>query len=345
MLPIFLVMRSFWLYLLLCAVLFTIGCGQNFVPLLPETTVTNLPGEDLAGPCTYALRVTPGPVLAPNQPASAISQTGVLVVFERGDSLTLFDDATVIANAQRFHLAMLYAYQCNAASFDDLQFDAAVGPGRALFQALNQFAVSLNHPELASANVFLTGFSAGGFLSITVANQYPNRVLGTVPYAPASAYANVSDVSVPAAAARIPSLILVSAEDRAAGDQLPLFYFQRGWAMGAPWGFASQPSYNHCCVDSIAPMLNVWLAAIASDYSSAAPNGLLALTPQTLPAPPSVTFQIDVDGNFDPFGWQDFTLSYPSVLPANAGGPYQAWLPNQATTQEWLNWISTTPQN
>ena len=341
----FYLLKPGWLGFLLCIALLTTGCGMDVVPLLPETTVANLPGEDLAGPCTYALRLTPGPVVVQGQAPTSIPQTGVLVVFERLDSLTLFDDPTVIAAAQKLHLAMMYAYECDAASFDDLQPMATSGPGRALFQALNQFAVSLQHPELANANVFLTGFSAAGFLTLTTANAYPSRVLGTVAYAPASGYFDISGVKASPGAAKIPSLILVSANDIAAGDQRPFVYFLNGWAQGAPWGFASQQGVNHCCVDSIAPMLNQWMTSIFTEYTSAAPGGLVSFTAQLNPAPATVAFEISSDGSFDPFGYQNFYLGSYSILPSTSGGPYRAWLPDQATTQAWVTWITNLDGN
>ncbi len=324
---------------LLCLALCSAGCGNIVIPNLPEVTVTNLPGEDLAGPCTYAMRLTPGPVLIPGQPATEIPQTGVLVVFERGDSLSLFEDPSVISMAQGLHLAMMYAYQCDASSFDDLQPDGSKGPGRALFQALNQFAVSLTHPELANANVFLTGFSAAGYLSISLADIYPDRVLGTVPYAPASGYFALDQLDI-TRAARIPSLMLVSGTDLAAGDQIPFFLFLDGRARGAPWGFASQHDLNHCCVDSTASLLNPWIHAIFTEETTARPDGTVVLKPPTLPAPATVAFQVTVDGSFDVFGWQDFYFGSYSLLPSTSGGPYFAWLPDAATTQAWIDWTT-----
>ena len=340
-------LRSVWLQtiVLSCVLLLTAGCGTIAVPYLPETTVANLPGEDLAGPCTYALRLTNGPVLIPGQPPTQIPQTGVLVIFERDDSLTLFDDATVIATAQQLHMAMLYAYQCDAASFDDLQPNATKGPGRAMFQALSQFAVNLNHPELASANVFLAGFSAAGVLSVTTALEYPNRTLGVISYAPGTNYLNVAAIDVTPALARIPALILVSATDVAAGDQLPFFLFQSGWSQGAPWGFASQHALNHCCVDSIAPMLNPWITAIATNYTTTGSSGLLTLSDKIAPVSPTVAFQIYVDGSFDPVGYQDFYFGSYSILPSTSGGPFEAWLPDPTVTQAWVTWITNANGN
>ncbi len=335
------------LCVLLYAALCLAGCGSVVVPFLPETTVTNLPSEDLLGPCLYALRLSEGPVITPGQPPVQIPQTSVLVIFERADSLSLFEDPKVIAAAQNLHMAMMYAYQCNAASFDDLQPDATKGPGRALFQSLNQFAVSLNHPELAQANVFLTGFSAAGYLTVTTAIEYPRRVLGTIPYAPASGVDDLDRVVVTAAAAKIPSLILVSATDIAAGDQKPFFLFDRGWAQGASWGFASQHALNHCCVDSIAPILIPWMTAVFTGDTGTQANGLVSLNAQSTPAPATIAFQIASDGSFDPFGYQDFFFGQASILPSadETAEPFQAWMPDQTSAEAWLAWVTNPNGN
>lgn len=334
-----------WFCLLGALGLFATGCGTNVIPYLPETTVANLPSEDLAGPCTYAIRVAQGPA-TPGLPPTQIPQTAVLVVFERSDSLKLFDDEAVIAEAQKLHMAMLYAYQCDAASFNDLQPLATAGPGRALFQALNQFSQSLGHPELATANVFLTGFSAAGYLSVSTASAYPNRVLGTIPYAPASSFYDVGSFAVSPALAKIPSLILVSATDIAAGDQRPLFLFEEGRAQGAPWAFGSQHALNHCCVDSIESVLVPWVDSIFTQDTTVASNGLVSLQPLQGAALPKVAFQITPDGSFDPFGWQDFTLGDPVISSVySATSPYQGWLPDQTTAQAWLTWVTNPNGN
>ncbi len=342
--------RWFRVWALVCllgfpALLMT-GCGFVREPNLPETTVAKVAGEDMADTCTYALRVANGPVLIPGQSPSQIPQTAVLVVFERLDSLNLFEDPAVIAAAQNLHMAMMYAYQCNASSFDDLQPVASAGPGRALFQALNQFSVSLSHPELANANVFVTGFSAAGYLSVTLAAEHPDRVLGVIPYAPASAYYDLGSLEVSPKLAQVPALILVSAQDTAAGDQRPFFLFLNGWVQGAPWGFASQHSVGHCCVDSIAPMLIPWMTAIFNEYTVTGSSGLVTPKGVVHPAPASVGFQIASDGSFDPFGWQNFYFGSASVFSsALPGEPYQAWLPDATNTAAWLAWVNNPDGN
>jgi hypothetical protein len=339
-------LRTLWIIVFASSlVLGLAGCGALTVPYLPETTVTPLASEDLAGPCTYALRLAQGPVVTPGQPPESLPQTGVLVVFDRGDSMTLFDDPAVIATAQKLHLAMLYAYQCDAQSFDDLQPNAAAGPGRALFQALTQFAVSQNHPELASANVFLTGFSAAGFLSASTAIEYPSRVLGVIPYAPGSSHADLDYLDVTQAAAQVPTLVLVNASDTSAGDQFPFFYFQHGASQGGPWGIAAQRAMQHCCVDSIAPILIPWVTAIYNQYTVTQSNGMVARAAETGNVPPTVAFQLYGDGIFDGLGWQDFYFTTYSVLPSTSGGPFQAWLPDAATTQAWETWITAPNGN
>ena len=327
------------------------GCGTVTAPWLPETTVAPLAGEDLSGPCTYSLRLAQAtPALSNNQPGNPIPvtfvpQTGVLVIFERDDSITLFDDPTLIATAQKLQMAMLYANQCNAASFDDLQADAAKGPGRALFQALDQFAVSTAHPELATANVVLNGFSAGGYLAVSLLNAYPSRVLGAVPYAPASGYYDLDQLRVTAGGAKIPMLILASGNDIAAGTHRPYNLFLRGWQENAPWGFGVQHLVNHCCTDSVAPLLEPWLTAVMQKDLQASAAGQTVRNQQAVPAPPTVLFQFSFDNLFDAIGWEDFDISSASILPSTAGGSQPAWLPDVETAKAWLTWVTNPKGN
>ncbi len=319
------------------------GCGTITEPYLPTTSVVTLPGEDLAGPCDYTLRLVTGPPPAPQAPPTSVVQAGVLVIFERSDSANLFKDPTVIAMAAQLHLATVFAHECDAESFPDFQFDATKGPSRALFQALSQFAASTGHPELTKANLVLAGFSAAGYLSLSIANQYPARVLGAVLYAPASAYADLDDVTVSAGAAKIPMLILAGGADVSAGTHRPLNLFNRGWTLGAPWAFAVQQNVGHCCTDSTAPVMNPWVQGLVQGYTTTSPSGQLALrTPVSASAPlaPTVEFVCGLDDSFDVFGWQDCVFRGAEILPSTASGLQPAWLPDGATAGAWLAWVT-----
>lgn len=312
----------------------TSGCGMIGGPTA-TTSVTPLPGEELAGPCIYDLQLT----------APKVTQTGVLVIFERGDSAALFADTDVQAMTAKLSMAMVYAHQCNSVPGGDIQADGNVGPGRALFTALTQFASMTKHPELANADVVLFGFSAGGVLSITTTNAFPERVLGAIPFAAGDAQLNLANEGVTAGAARVPMLILANADDPASGTQLSYNFFKRGWAVGAPWGFAVQNGTGHCCTDSSKSLLIPWVTAIMQGQTTSSPTGQAVLKAQTVPVSPTVRFLCSPDGITDGQGSTNCHISSESVLPATSGGPDSAWLPDATTAAAWVNWVSNPATN
>ncbi len=334
-----------WLYgvALVCGLATLTGCGTVGSVYLPETSVAALPGEDLTGPCVYSLRLVSGPVPAPGAPPAFVTQTGVLVIFERGDSANVFRDPRVIAMAAQLHMAMMFAYQCDAKSYADMQVDAALGPGRALFTALSQFAVITGHPELRNANLIPFGFSAGGYLTATLTNAYPSRVLGAIPFAPASPQVDLDNVAVTPGAAGVPMLILANGDDVDAGTQRPINLYFRGWTIGAPWAFAVQNGTGHCCSDSAVSLLVPWVTALMGQQTTISAGGQAMLKPQANPAMPVVRFYCSPDGQVDVFF--NNTCSFPtaSVLPSVAGGAYVGWMPDTVSAQAWLRWV-TYPQ-
>lgn len=320
--------------LLACLLLCVTGCGTVTALWGPTTTVAPIAGEDLKKPCKYEMQF----------PARGVSQKGVFVVFDRGDSMDLYTDPAIQAMAAQLQFATMYAYECDAASFDDLQPQATKGPGRALFQALTQFSTLTQHPELANANVVLFGFSAGGFLSMTMANAYPDRVLAAIPYAPASGMYNLDDMAV-TGGAKVPVLILASSGDWAAGTERPLSLFQRGWAVGAPWAFAVQKDVAHCCTDSTQSLLIPWVNAVIAGQTSVSAAGESVLQAETGPAASAVQFECTPNGYFDSIGWPRCDFSSASILPSTAGGPEPSWMPSAAVAQAWLRWVTSPGGN
>lgn len=327
--------------LLLCALVsvgvsLLAGCGTIIEPWGPTTSVTPLATEDVKQACRFEMQF----------PAPDVPQAGVLVIYERGDSAKLYEDATVQAAAAKLHFATVFAYECDANSFHDLQYDAAKGPGRALFQALNQFATFTSHPEVANANVVVSGFSAAGYLSFTMANDFPDRVLGAVLFEPASAYADIENEPITAKGAQVPMLILASGGDLAAGTHRPLALFQRGWGQGARWGFGIQKDAGHCCTDSVASLQNAWLTGlIQSNTAAPATSSLVASVPQSTPVVPTVQFNCIPNSAFDVFGWQSCTMGEASILPSTLTGLQPAWLPDAGSAKVWLTWVTNTKTN
>lgn len=324
--------------LLVCGLTWLTGCGGTVVAGL-GTSVATLPTEDLNGPCTYELQ------LATAVGGSAITQAGVLVIFERGDSLNLYDDTDVQAMAQQLHLAMIFARECDAASTGDLQPDATTGPGRALFAALSQLGATTRHPELTNAPVVLYGFSAAGVLTATLTDAYPSRVLGAITYAAGSAHYDLDDLIVSDGAAHVPMLVLANAQDPSSGTQRSYSLFQRGWARGAPWAFAVQNQTAHCCTLTTRNILITWVTALLHAQTTVGANGQAVLNVPTSPAPPAIRFLCAANGIVDAQEDTNCQFASASILPSTTGGPTASWLPNAAAATAWLSWVTNTGTN
>lgn len=324
--------RSFVLGLsLLSAVTALAGCGSGVHLDTISVSVDPLPTDDLSGPCSYDL-------IAPD---NTLPQAAVLVVFERGDSDKVFQDMAIRQLTYDLHIAQVFAHQCNAASYDDLQSDAGRGPARALSEALTQFATMTQHPEISSAPVILYGFSAAGALSMTMAEAMPDRVLGAISYAPGSAYLNVAELPISDGAAHVPMLIMANARDQVVGTYRNKKYFERGHALGAPWAYAVQNSTGHCCNQSTLNLIVPWIRAMVSTETAADGN--------------TVKFSCAPDGVLDSYGSTDcsFTsaaLGTPASATAGSGkqsfAPQDSgWLPDAASAQAWLSWVSNPNTN
>jgi hypothetical protein len=318
-------LRGNWLFVLLVfpGLPYLAACGSGYHAGTVSTSVAALPGEDLAGPCTYDLTLS----------SPQAQQAGVLVVFERGDSAYLYADPAVQGMAAKLNLAMVYAHQCNAISTGDLQPDAAQGPGRALLLALTQFSQSTGHAELATAKVYLFGFSAAGALSMTFVNAYPNRVAGAITLAAASSTINPANIAIDAPAAQVPMLILANAIDGIAGTANSLSFFKQGRGMNARWGFGVQNETGHCCDDSVASVLVPWITEVASGTVGG-----------TTTAESMVHFVCSPDGVLDSYGQQNCSFTAEG-LGSGSAPAVNAWMPGPSTASAWLTWVTDPVQN
>ncbi len=332
--------------------LLTAGCGTILAG--PGETITIAPqaGEDLAASCVFDINMpddplgTAGSANDPTRPA--LVEAATLVIYERGDSAKLFNDPDVQDMAAKLHLATVFAHQCNSKVTGDIQSDATKGPGRTLFAALSQYAADNQHPEIATNKVILSGFSAAGVLSITMEKAYPDRVLTAIPYASGSAYYNLDALRVTQAMAQIPTLVLANAYDSQAGDQLSYRLFQRGSAMGAVWGFAVQNHTDHCCTLSTRDLMIPWITAL-TPAAPASTGPSASMSPVSyksfaIPSTPNVSFTTYNDGWPDAGGELDFWIPVASMSPT-AGGPTKAWLPDNATTLAWYQWVTSPGTN
>lgn len=314
-------LRSHFLKSLLTfAIVALTGCGFGVRLATISTTVAPLATDDLSGPCSYEVPISTNPA----------TQNAVLVIFERGDSLQLFEDPSVQQMALDLHITTVFAHQCNAISYGDLQSNASKGPARALVTALGQFAVTTHHPELATAPVILYGFSAAGALAMTMTEAKPDRVLGAIAYAPGSAHLNLQDLPL-ISAAGIPMLILANADDQIVGTSRNKTYFQRGRALGAPWGYAVQNNTGHCCNLSTLNVILPWIRAIVAKQSAIEGS--------------TVSFRCVPNGVSDSYNSTDCSFAFAGLGKPTSATQQTGWLPDSSSAQAWFTWVTNPATN
>jgi dienelactone hydrolase len=219
-----------------------------------ETFVQPAQDEDIARDCRYELTL----------PNSTRPIRAVWVIFERGSELTTFyQDPEVIAFARRQRIALMLARHCPSKNYEDMNVNPSRGIGRAMFTALEQFAQTTSHPELATSKVILLSFSGGGSLVARMVGYAPDRVIAAIPYAPGHFEPlGINTVKLPAEALVIPQLIIANGGDNVCGTERPYEYFQQYYQRGAPWTFVVQNNIPHCCIGNAKTLILAWLEAI-----------------------------------------------------------------------------------
>ncbi len=304
-----------------------LGCGGFRENITASTVVAPLPSEDLSGACKYDLLLA----------NSSLLQKGVFVIFERGDSVLLFQDDQVRRAADQIGFSIVFAHECDAKSYPDLQSNASKGPGRALFQALNQFASTTGHSELASAKVILYGFSAAGVLATEMSSFAPQRTLALIAYAAGSAYVDIVAFIPTTAALSVPSLFLANAKDQDAGTYRSYEYFLGGRAVGAAWAFGVQNGIGHCCNVTTKPLVIPWMQAAAEQLSI--PSAQIASSEVF------GTFTCSSDGTLDAQGDEDCNITSASLASPPSPTPDSAWLPTSNVATQWIAWVSNPGPN
>ena len=326
------------------------GCGTIIAGPGETIRVAPLATEDLADSCQFDMNLPDSPLQKAGQsPATTApipTEVATLVIYERGDSADLFNDNQVQQMAASLHLVTVFAHQCNAKSFDDIQPDASKGPGRALFAALSTYATDTGHPEIATNKVIPFGFSAAGVLSVTLASTFPERVLTVIPYASGSAHFDLDTVSVTAAMTRIPTLVLANAYDSQSGDQRSYRFFKKGATIGAPWNLGVQNHTDHCCTLSVRNVMIPWITALVPPSSVTAVTSAASSVrySTTVPVTPVVSFDWYTDGWPDAQGVSDFWVPAAGILPTIAGAE-RGWVPDAATADAWLKWVTSPGTN
>ena len=225
-----------------------------------HTIVAPKPGEDVADPCQYELRIL----------TERKRIHGLFVVFERGPELQHFyEEPEVAAFAREHDLAMLMPMGCPAKDHGDIDVDPNRGLGRALLTAVEQLSVMTKHPELKTAPLIVLGFSGAGALAGRLVGFAPDRIEAAIlSHGGQVAPLNLDTISLSGAALKIPELILVGGKDGVVGTEVAYSYFSKYWRLGAPWLFATQNDANHFCNEDATDLILSWLTAILDNPGS-----------------------------------------------------------------------------
>jgi hypothetical protein len=99
----------------------------------------------------------------------------------------------------------MLACHCPSKNYRDMNVSLSSGIGGAMFTALEQFAKTTSHPELAASKAILLGFSEGGSLVARMVGYAPDRLIAAIPYAPGNGEPlGINTVELPAEALTIP---------------------------------------------------------------------------------------------------------------------------------------------
>lgn len=189
-------------------------------------------GETFDAPCRFELTL----------PARNVATRAVLAVFDRGqETRAFYDDESLFEFAANHRLGLLWVRHCPASETGEIDPAPGKGMGRALFSALDEFAQSSKHGELATAKLILVGVAQAGPLAAATPTFAADRVLASILYAPLG----VAGLKLAPQPAGIPQLIIANGADPVAGTREPYEYFERHFANGAPWAFAIQNGAPH----------------------------------------------------------------------------------------------------
>jgi hypothetical protein len=215
--------------------------------------VAPAPAETMQGPCEYELTL---------RDASKPVKT-TLVIVERGLQVAnLYSNHDVTAFAERHDLALMLARHCRSKTEEDMDVVPEHGLGRALLEAINQFAKQSRHPELATNKLLLFSFSGGSSFVARMVAYAPDRILAAIEYAPGHREPFAIDtVDLPEKALSIPQLIIANGADNICGTARPYAYFAK-YHNRAPLTFMVQNAVPHCCVMNVTHIVLLWLADV-----------------------------------------------------------------------------------
>jgi hypothetical protein len=133
-------------------------------------------------------------------------------------------------------LTCLFVSHDNSARWDL----AAHGTGRALLEALNDFASNTGKPQIRKMSLFFLGASQGGQFGYHFAAWKPDQTKGFI-----SIKGGYHDILQAKSASKVPGLFVVGALDEPFRIDNVRKVFLRGRASNAPWCLAVDPHSHH----------------------------------------------------------------------------------------------------
>ena len=219
------------------------------------------PAETMQDPCEFELTLRDA-----SKPVKA-----VFVVVERGWQVgNLYFDPEVTAFAERRDVALVLARRCRSKTENDMDIIPEHGIGRALLEALNQFALQSKHPELAGSKLILFSFFRRRLFRGTMVAYASERIFAAIEYAPGHYEPiGINTVELPDKALSVPQFIIANGADDRCGTRRPYAYFEK-YHNRAPLTFMVQNRVPHCCVMNVMPMVLLWLDDLFNERRPAA---------------------------------------------------------------------------
>lgn len=168
----------------------------------------------------------------------------VLVPGSNGDGRSMVEDTVWRAFAVKHHAALVgcrFTDKPHDQNFIEEYVNVSQGSGQALLDVLGTFATRAQHPELASAPLFLWGMSAGGEFDYEFVAWKPERVIAFV--------VNKGGIYYTALASRaardVPGLLFIGGKDLESRVNTITGLFALNRRAGALWALTEEPSATH----------------------------------------------------------------------------------------------------
>jgi poly(3-hydroxybutyrate) depolymerase len=179
-------------------------------------------------------------------PRDAGTLRGVIVLNpgSNGDGRGAAEDTVWQAFATRHKLALVgtrFTDKQHDQSFIEHYVNVSQGSGQALLDALTKFAGRSQHPEVATAPLFLWGMSAGGQFNYEFVAWKPERVAAFVVNKGGIYYSAL----VSQAAREVPGVLFVGGKDLEFRTNTIVGLFAVNRRGGALWALAEEPAAAH----------------------------------------------------------------------------------------------------